>query len=33
MIVELSIIPIGVGTSLSDYVAEVMKIIQESRLK
>src|SRR3972149_2247493 len=33
MIVELSIIPIGVGTSLSEYVAMVMKIIQESRLK
>lgn len=33
MIVELSIIPIGVGTSLSEYVSMVMKIIQESRLK
>jgi uncharacterized protein (TIGR00106 family) len=33
MIVELSIIPIGVGTSLSEYIAEVMKIIQESSLK
>jgi len=33
MIVELSIIPIGVGTSLSEYIAEVMKTIQESRLK
>jgi uncharacterized protein (TIGR00106 family) len=32
MIVELSIIPIGVGTSLSEYVAEVMRVIQESGL-
>ena len=33
MIVELSIIPIGAGTSLSEYIAEVMKAIQESGLK
>ncbi|MCI0453485.1 MAG: MTH1187 family thiamine-binding protein [Candidatus Dadabacteria bacterium] len=33
MIVELSVIPIGVGTSLSEYIAEVTKIIQESSLK
>lgn len=30
MIVELSVIPIGVGTSLSVYVAAVMKVIKES---
>ncbi len=33
MIVELSVIPIGVGTSLSEYIAEVTKIIQESSLR
>lgn len=33
MIIELSIIPIGVGTSLSDYVAEVMRVIKESGLR
>ncbi len=33
MIIELSIIPIGVGTSLSQYVAEVMRVIRESGLK
>ncbi len=33
MIVELSVIPIGVETSLSKYVAEVMKIIESSGLK
>ncbi|MCH8013872.1 MAG: thiamine-binding protein, partial [Candidatus Dadabacteria bacterium] len=33
MIIELSIIPIGVGTSLSEYVACVMKVIQDSGLK
>ena len=33
MLVELSIIPIGVGTSLSEYIAEIMKVIQESGLK
>jgi uncharacterized protein (TIGR00106 family) len=33
MIIELSIIPIGVGTSLSKYIAEVMKEIQGSGLK
>lgn len=33
MIIELSVIPIGVGTSLSEYVAEVMRVIRESGLK
>ena len=33
MIIELSVIPIGVGTSLSDYVACVMKVIKQSGLK
>jgi uncharacterized protein (TIGR00106 family) len=33
MIVELSVIPIGVGTSLSKYIAEVMTVIKESSLK
>jgi len=33
MIIELSIIPIGVGTSLSKYVACVMKVIGASGLK
>jgi len=33
MIIELSVIPIGVGTSLSKYVACVMKVIEESGLK
>ena len=33
MIVELSIIPIGVGTSLSEHIAEVMRVIQESGLR
>ena len=32
MIVELTVIPIGVGTSLSDYVALVMKVIKDSGL-
>lgn len=32
MIIELSVIPIGVGTSLSEYVAEVMRVIRESGL-
>ncbi|HSC35048.1 MAG TPA: MTH1187 family thiamine-binding protein [Thermodesulfobacteriota bacterium] len=30
MIIELSVIPIGAGTSLSEYVAEVMKVIESS---
>ena len=30
MIIELSVIPIGVGTSLSKYVACVMRVIKES---
>lgn len=33
MIIELSVIPIGVGPSLSNYVACVMKVIQDSGLK
>lgn len=33
MIVELSVIPIGAGTSLSEYVAVVMKVIEESGLE
>ena len=32
MIIELSVIPIGVGPSLSKYVACVMKVIQDSGL-
>ena len=32
MIIELSVIPIGVGTSLSEYVAEVMRVIESSGL-
>ncbi len=32
MIVELTVIPIGVGTSLSRYVAEVVGIVRESGL-
>lgn len=30
MIIELSVIPIGVGPSLSEYVADVMKVIENS---
>ncbi len=33
MIAELTIVPIGEGTSLSDYVAEVTRIIDKSGLK
>jgi len=33
MIIELSVIPIGVGTSLSEYVACVMKVVKDSGLK
>jgi len=29
MIVEISIVPIGVGESLSSYVAEALKVIKE----
>lgn len=32
MIIELSVIPIGVGASLSKYVACVMRVIKESGL-
>lgn len=33
MIVEISAVPIGVGESLSTYVAEVLKIIKQKGLK
>ena len=33
MIVELSVIPIGTGTSLSVYVASVMRVIADSGLE
>ncbi|MCP4723732.1 MAG: MTH1187 family thiamine-binding protein [bacterium] len=33
MIAELTIVPIGEGTSLSDYVAEVTRIINASGMK
>lgn len=33
MIVEISFVPIGVGTSLSRYVAEIIKNIKKSGLK
>ena len=33
MIIELSVIPIGVGTSLSEYVALVMRVIRDSGLE
>lgn len=33
MIVEISFIPIGVGTSLSRYIAKVVKSIEKSGLK
>ena len=33
MIIELNIIPIGVGPSLSEYVADVMKVIGKSGLR
>jgi uncharacterized protein (TIGR00106 family) len=33
MIAELTIIPIGVGESLSPYVAECLKIVRASGLK
>lgn len=33
MIFELTVIPLGVGTSLSNYVAEVARIIEESGLR
>ncbi|MCX6650158.1 MAG: MTH1187 family thiamine-binding protein [Methanomassiliicoccales archaeon] len=32
MIVEFSIIPVGVGSSLSSYVAECVRIVRESGL-
>ncbi|KYC45793.1 MAG: hypothetical protein APG12_00773 [Candidatus Methanofastidiosum methylothiophilum] len=33
MIVEISFVPIGVGTSLSKYIANVIKNIEKSGLK
>ncbi|MCC7571762.1 MAG: MTH1187 family thiamine-binding protein [Candidatus Methanofastidiosum sp.] len=33
MIVEISFVPIGVGTSLSTYIAKVIKNIEKSGLK
>ncbi|RMG00211.1 MAG: thiamine-binding protein, partial [Nitrospirae bacterium] len=30
MLVEFSIVPLGVGASLSKYIAEVLKVIDES---
>ncbi|MDD1771421.1 MAG: MTH1187 family thiamine-binding protein [Methanomassiliicoccales archaeon] len=33
MIVEFSVMPIGVGTSLSKYVAECVRIVEDSGLK
>jgi uncharacterized protein (TIGR00106 family) len=33
MIVEVSIVPLGVGPSLSAHVAEVVRLIRESGLK
>ena len=33
MIAELTIFPVGEGTSLSDFVADVLKVIHESGLK
>jgi len=32
MLVEFSIVPIGVGSSIGDYLAEVLKIVDESGL-
>jgi len=33
MIVEISVIPIGVGESLSSFIAEIIKIIERRNLK
>ncbi len=33
MIVELSVVPIGVGESLSSYVAKVLEVIKDSGVK
>ncbi len=33
MIVEISIVPIGVGESLSEYVAEVIRYLEKKRIK
>ncbi len=32
MIVQFSIVPLGVGVSVSDYIAKVIKIVDESGL-
>jgi len=33
MIIELLVVPIGVGTSLSEYIAAVVKVIKDSGFK
>jgi uncharacterized protein (TIGR00106 family) len=33
MIAEFSVVPVGAGESMSEYVAECLKIVQESGLK
>ncbi|AEA47488.1 MTH1187 family thiamine-binding protein [Archaeoglobus veneficus] len=33
MIVEISVVPIGVGESLSSYVSEALKVIREKGVK
>ncbi len=33
MIVEISVVPIGVGESLSSYVSEVIKAIRDKKIK
>ncbi|WP_456368677.1 MTH1187 family thiamine-binding protein [Geoglobus sp.] len=33
MLVELSVVPIGVGESLSEYVAEALKVIRGRKLR
>ncbi len=33
MIVEISVVPIGVGESLSDYISEAIKVLKEKNVK
>ncbi len=33
MIVEISVVPIGVGESLSNYISEAIKVIKEKNVK
>ncbi len=33
MIVEISVVPVGVGESLSKYVSEVLKVFKEKNVK